>query len=363
MEFPILPLPNKKLGDPSRSYSQFRGDNTFASFVGSGCDYSGGDKKVNPSDHWIDNVDAFPTNPCKEYPYTAEGHTFAPIDAIGGFINESIELFEFFDPHAFEPTPLSQNHLHSSSQQYRSSEVATNLMILKAHHQPTFTSYFLQPSLSTPLDKDQRYTKSDPVEDNQHSCHADLPFSNNNTTSDDVSNTTEDGSSESDQEAHTPRFRDYQKEQWVERFHELQEFHKKLGHAQVPNTMKENPPLARWVKRQRYQYRLRLDGKPSAMTQERITSLDNLGFIWDSRGSAWEDRLENLYEFKALHKHCNVPSNYPPKRSLASWVKCQRRQYKLFREEKQSNITADRINQLDKAGFQWELRSGKVCRW
>ena len=420
----MLPLPNK-LGDPSRTCSHVHGDNKIAnSFLGSGCDNSGAEEeKINLFDHLIhDNADAFPKNPCKKYPYSVEGRTFAPSDAIGGVINEesSIELIGFLDdhphafkpvplspannlqhsnehyrdngvatnpmnlklnhqptftpyfvqlerirdldPHAFEPTPLSQNHLHSSNEeQYRRSGVATNLMNLKLHHQPNFTSHFLQP-LSTQLDNDPRYTQSDPIDHQQ--CHADLLLiSINKILGDDVSST-DDGSSDSDQEAHTPRFRDYQKDQWVERFHELQQFHRKHGHSQVPDTtMKENRRLARWIKRQRYQYRLHLDGKPSAMIQERITSLENLGFIWNSCGfSAWEDRLENLYEFKALHKHCNVPSHYPPKPSLASWVKRQRRQYKLFREEKQSNMTADRINQLEKAGFQWELRSGKAVQ-
>jgi hypothetical protein len=127
--------------------------------------------------------------------------------------------------------------------------------------------------------------------------------------------------------------------------------------------MKDNRPLARWVKRQRYQYRLRSDGKPSSMTPERITSLENLGFVWDSRGIAWEDRLQNLHEFKALHKHCNVPSKYPAKPSLASWVKYQRRQYKLFLEGKPSNITPDRVDRLQKVEFQWELGSRKSGRW
>lgn len=362
MNFPMLPLPNK-LGDPSGLYSHYRCDNTKMApprFIGSGCHNSG---EEDLSSYLIHNVDTFPADPCKNCVESLT--TLAPSDAIG-LIDESIELIveECLDPQAFEPTPLDPEHLHNN-EQYRSSEVATNLMNLNWHILP-ITSYFLQP-LSTQLDNDKRHTQRviDPVNHKECQHHAaDLPSSNNNiTTMSDDGSSTDGGSSESDQEVHTPRFRVYQKEQWVERFQELQEFHKKHGHSQVPNTMKDNRPLARWVKRQRYQCRLRFDGKPSAMTQERITSLDNLGFIWDSRGIAWEDRLQNLYEFKALHKHCNVPSNYPPKPSLASWVKCQRRQYKLFREGKPSNITLDRIKQLQKIEFQWELRSGKIRRW
>jgi hypothetical protein len=49
-------------------------------------------------------------------------------------------------------------------------------------------------------------------------------------------------------------FRAYQAEQWTERFQELWVYCKQHGHCQVPHTHVQNPALARWVKRQRYQY-------------------------------------------------------------------------------------------------------------
>ena len=159
------------------------------------------------------------------------------------------------------------------------------------------------------------------------------------------------------QKQEQPRFRGYQKEQWDERFEELCEFHKKNGHCQVQNTQTESRPLARWVKRQRYQYRLRMEGKPSAMTNERAKALEDLGFIWDSHSAAWDERLKELVEFKNTHRHCNVPSNYTANPSLASWVKSQRRQYKLFREGQPSTMTINRIIELEKISFEWEIRS------
>ena len=114
------------------------------------------------------------------------------------------------------------------------------------------------------------------------------------------------------------RFRPYQSSQWSDRFQELIDFSKSKGHCCVPHTYKENPALARWVKRQRYQYKLRQDGKQSTMTQERIVALEEIGFIWDSHGSAWMERWNELRDFKIEHKHCNVPSNYSgnPQRKL-----------------------------------------------
>jgi hypothetical protein len=157
--FPMLPLPNK-LGDPSGSYSHFRDDNKVTKF-GSDCQNSG---ELNLLSAYLKND--FPTkNACKKYPHTVGSSTFAQSDAIIGLINESIEHTEF-DPHAFEPTPLDPDHLHSNES--LSSEVATNLMNFKWNHQP-IASYFLQP-LSTQLDNGQIHTKIGPVHHCERRC-------------------------------------------------------------------------------------------------------------------------------------------------------------------------------------------------
>jgi len=166
----------------------------------------------------------------------------------------------------------------------------------------------------------------------------------------------EDFDDEDDEER---RFRPYQSGQWVDKFAELCTYREKNGHCLVPHTFSENLPLARWVKRQRYQYKLMQDGKPSTMTEERVQALEDVGFVWDSQRAAWEERLGELKEFFRTFLHCNVPSNYNENPQLATWVKCQRRQYKLHCQGKPSNMTDKRINQLVSLGFEWELRSYK----
>lgn len=153
------------------------------------------------------------------------------------------------------------------------------------------------------------------------------------------------------------KFRPYQAEKWQERFDELIEFRKTNGNCLVPHTFPANPPLARWVKRQRYQYKLLMEGKQSSMTTDRIRVLEEIGFIWDSHEAAWEDRLRELLEYKKSNGNCLVPSNYPSNPQLATWVKCQRRQYKLYWEGRPSNMTVERIMELEQHGFEWELRS------
>lgn len=162
--------------------------------------------------------------------------------------------------------------------------------------------------------------------------------------------------------AHDRRFRPYQAGQWSEKFEELCQYRDKMGHCLVPHTFSENLALARWVKRQRYQYKLMVEGKSSTMTQDRVEALEDIGFVWDSQGAAWGDRLHELRIFKEEFMHCNVPSNYCENPRLATWIKCQRRQYKLYQEGKPSNMTPQRIHELERLGFEWELRSYKKAR-
>ena len=158
------------------------------------------------------------------------------------------------------------------------------------------------------------------------------------------------------------RFRPYQAGQWAEKFEELVTYKKQTGHCLVPHTYQANLPLARWVKRQRYQYKLMHEGKSSTMTEERVQALEKIGFVWDSQGAAWGERLAELREFRDRFMHCNVPSNFTENPQLATWVKCQRRQYKLHAEGKPSNMTNSRIQQLNTLGFEWELRNYKRAR-
>lgn len=159
----------------------------------------------------------------------------------------------------------------------------------------------------------------------------------------------------------SPRFRDYQSCQWSTRWEEVEQFRLQKGHCYVPHGYQANPELARWVKRQRYQYKLRANGKASTMTDERISALEQLGFVWDSHGVAWMERFNELNEYFLSHGTCTISSSYIKSRgrTLSSWVKFQRRQYRIYNEGGPSTTTPDRITKLENIGFQWDLRS---CR-
>ena len=160
----------------------------------------------------------------------------------------------------------------------------------------------------------------------------------------------------------TVNFRSYQNDMWKKRFEELRDFVSENGHCVVPHSLKENRSLSKWVKRQRYQFRLKKEGKHSTLSDAREMALKGLGFIWDSHGAIWEERLEELKAFKQMHGHCNVPSTYQENHSLSIWVQCQRRQYKLwsrkkgFIDRKGPGMNAYRVAKLEKVGFVWDPR-------
>ncbi|CAJ1950308.1 unnamed protein product [Cylindrotheca closterium] len=155
------------------------------------------------------------------------------------------------------------------------------------------------------------------------------------------------------------RFRPYQETQWRAQFQKLIQYKLEHGHCSVPHAYPEDPILARWVKRQRYQYKKFNDNNPtSTMTTRRIQELESIGFVWDSHKSAWLEKLNELKVFKQQRGHCNVPSNYPQNAALSTWVKCQRRQYKLFiTGSSSSTMTLERHQDLESLGFVFDIQS------
>lgn len=166
----------------------------------------------------------------------------------------------------------------------------------------------------------------------------------------------DDQSDDSNDELKDVRFREYQAEIWSEKFEDLCEFRRLYGHCHVPHTFTDNAPLAQWVKRQRYQFKLKLEGKRSTLSDERVRLLNQIGFIWNSHDVVWEERWYELLAFKQIHGHCIVPSNYDKNPQLAIWVKRQRRQFKFWQENKPTSMTPERIEKLDKLGFSWDCR-------
>lgn len=93
-------------------------------------------------------------------------------------------------------------------------------------------------------------------------------------------------------------------ELWQQRISELKEFKKQHGHCMVPRwvissrtfglfvvrhgsqsclfrSYEPNPSLSSWVATQRKYYKMKQDGKPNHLTDEREKQLDAMDFVWN----------------------------------------------------------------------------------
>jgi hypothetical protein len=64
--------------------------------------------------------------------------------------------------------------------------------------------------------------------------------------------------------------------------------------------------------------------------------------------------MNDLRKFRAEYGHCHVPLNECKFPKLGLWVKEQRRHFTLLRQEKQSHMTEERVNELNSIGFCWD---------
>ena len=130
---------------------------------------------------------------------------------------------------------------------------------------------------------------------------------------------------------------------WNEAYSKLAEFVEKEGHARVPQRYKspDGYPLGTWVNTRRH--------TKNQISAERISMLDELGFVWDGVEAAWEVGHKELTEFVKCFGHAKVPDTYKTDNdfALGVWVGRQRK--------KRRNLSEDKFMLLDKLGFVWDV--------
>lgn len=144
-----------------------------------------------------------------------------------------------------------------------------------------------------------------------------------------------------------------------QRVEELKEFKRLHGHCKVPQVYKQNPSLGRWYKNMRQGYKAlkRGDGDRRGMTEERVKILEAIGFQWrsDKVTKDFEQRVEDLKEFKRQHGHCKVPHLYKQNPSLNSWCNNMKQGYKALTRGNgnRRGMTQERAKTLESIGFDW----------
>ncbi|GKY98439.1 hypothetical protein MPSEU_000801400 [Mayamaea pseudoterrestris] len=148
---------------------------------------------------------------------------------------------------------------------------------------------------------------------------------------------------------------------WNDAFARLLLYIEKHGDALVPNRYQGDPHLGSWVSTQRRQHRQLLEGKGTPMTQARARKLEEVGFQWttrDPRHVPWSKRYEELQEFKQRFGHAQVPIGWKENVPLSNWISTQRQEYKLKLKGRNSRLTQERIDLLNKVDFVWEAQRG-----
>jgi len=95
---------------------------------------------------------------------------------------------------------------------------------------------------------------------------------------------------------------------WETRFEQLKEYKKNHGHCLIPIGHKENPQLSNWVSTQRQEYKLRVIGRKSRITNERIQKLSDIGFVWEAHRGGKKAKKER--KINTQHFESTFPKSY-----------------------------------------------------
>jgi len=125
-------------------------------------------------------------------------------------------------------------------------------------------------------------------------------------------------------------------------YEELVAFKGEFGDCNVPTEYDDNPPLGRWVRKQRQKY------EKGKLNPDRVQELEILGLTWNPDETYWKQMYQELVDYHRVHGDCNVPQKYSDNRKLASWVTTQRSL------QKKGKLEIPKLEKLQELGFSWD---------
>jgi len=137
---------------------------------------------------------------------------------------------------------------------------------------------------------------------------------------------------------------------WDVMYEEMRKFKDEHGHC-IPPTQ-PSTLLRRWVEKQRSEYKKIRAGEDSHLTLMRIQRLNDIDFSFEAKckPKTWEERYDELIEFKDKFGHCKVPRLY---NGLGKWVADQRQKYSKLMQGKKTNMTQEKAQKLTDLGMIW----------
>ena len=127
---------------------------------------------------------------------------------------------------------------------------------------------------------------------------------------------------------------------WDCRYGELLAYKEMHGHCSVPRV--DDAKLHEWVVWQRLMFKRR------KLSGNRISRLNDLGFVWDENEARWNDMFASLKEFVDQKGHSNVPARYYENPALGKWLSVQRQAHRS------GKLTPDRQEKLESVGVNFD---------
>jgi hypothetical protein len=122
---------------------------------------------------------------------------------------------------------------------------------------------------------------------------------------------------------------------WEDKFQKLTAWKKQHGHTCVPIS---DPDLGSWVSKQRQSY------KRGKLAPEKLHALNCIEFTWSTSEADWDDKFNQLCEWKRIHGHVIVPFN---EGGLGWWSNTQRQ------SKRKGKLIRERELRLQEVGFVW----------
>ena len=103
----------------------------------------------------------------------------------------------------------------------------------------------------------------------------------------------------------------------------------------------------------------------SPAQESQFHQLIDIGFqfdtVWEARDRrSWQENFDAFLQFQQVMGHSNVPLKYKADVRMSTWVATQRAEYKALMEGRKSNMTQERYDKLESAGFLWNVAEKKA---
>lgn len=125
------------------------------------------------------------------------------------------------------------------------------------------------------------------------------------------------------------RWDNYSDLAWTKGYEEAEQYYAKHRNLMVPANWKtaDGYPLGRWISNKRTE---KLAGR---LDEEKITSLEQVGMVWDAFNEKWERGFAAAAQYYAGHGNLIMPVTYTTKDGLrlGVWVRNQKKTYAMAR--------------------------------